>query len=458
MATAPASEGWTATAPASEGWWRYRYLLVLVLCICYSLQFFDRVAMGVVASPMMKDLGLTYAQYGNGTFLMLVFYGPMQTVVGIICDKFGARRVLLFSVVAWSLCTLWMAHVQSVNEWYLRQIIFGILCATEFVPSARIVARWFPKRQRAQGQSFLSYSWILPPAYAPVVVTILITILGSWRPIFTIAGLAGVVPFVLIFTWIHDRPEQKKGLRPEEICESYEDDIAEGTYTVEEVQQGKISKAKIAAQRISVAEIMRYPQWGKLCIAYIVLQALYWAAASWIPLYLKETFNFNLSAMGWWASAYFAGGVIGTFIGGRFSDKLFKGKRRPIIAISYLGVIPFLLLFATFAKGVSPLALLLSLSACGFFANLSWGAWFSLPAEMFSPEVHAKALGIMNGFGYFFGAAGAPLVMSRLVVKTSTGASYTWSWVFIAALAVIGFVLIMATRESKMTAQVKTTA
>jgi sugar phosphate permease len=381
---------------------------------------------------------------------MLLVYGPMQAVVGFICDRFGARRILIFSIVSWSLCTWWMAHVQSLNEWYLRQILFGILCATEFVPSARVIARWYPKRQRGQAHGFMNFAGMVSPTVAPVIVTLLMTAFGSWRPVFTIAAAVGVIPLVLMSAFIFDRPENKKGMSPEEITESYEDDIAAGTYTLEEVRQGKISPAKIAAQRISVGAIMRYPQWGKVCVAYIVIMALYWAAVSWIPLYLKETFGFNLMAMGWWSSSYFAGAVAGTYMGGLISDKLFKGKRKPVIALSYLCVIPFLILFATFQKGVSPTVLLLSLTGCGFFANLSWGPWYAWPSEIFSPEVLPKALGILNGLGYIIGGAGTPLVMSRLIVKTAAGTSYTWAWAFVAALPILGFLLIMTTKESEM--------
>ena len=287
------------TAATVKGtWWKYRYWVATVLTVCYSVQYFDRISMGVVASPMMKELGMTYADYGNGTFLMLAFYGPMQAVVGAITDKFGAKRVLLFSIVAWSLATWWMAHVSSIHEWYLRQIVFGILCATEFVPSSRILVRWFAKRQRAQAQAALSYAWILTPAYVPVVVAPLMTAFGSWRPIFTIAALIGIAPILCIMAWVTDRPEQKKSLSPDEISESYEDEIASGVYTLDEVKKGNISQAKIAAQRISTKKIMSYPGWIQICIAYIVVQALAWAAFSWIPLYLKETFDFNLNAMG----------------------------------------------------------------------------------------------------------------------------------------------------------------
>jgi MFS family permease len=76
-------------------------------------------------------------------------------------------------------------------------------------------------------------------------------------------------------------------------------------------------------------------------------------------------------------------------------------------------------------------------------------AYYSWPAEIFSPEVHAKALGIINATGYFFGAAGAPLVMSRLIVKSDAGVSYTHAWVFIAALAVIGFIPVITAKDMK---------
>jgi sugar phosphate permease len=411
---------------------------------------FDRVMMGVSAGPIMKDLHLTYAQYGNGMSLMLLVYGPMQAVVGFICDRYGARRILMFSIISWSATTWWMAHVQSLNEWYARQLLFGILCATEFIPSTRIVARWFSKRQRAQAHSFMNFSAMLCPALAPVIVTALMTTLGSWRPVFTIAASMGVLALVLMATWIVDRPEQKKNLSPEEISESYEDEISSGTYTLDEVRQGKIAPTKIAAQRISFGAIMRYPQWAKICIAFVVIQAMYWAAVSWIPLYLKETFGFNLMAMGWWSSVYFVGAVVAILTGAQISDRVFKGKRQPIIMISYGCAIPLLLLIATFQKGVSPAVLLTSLIVCGFFANLSWGAWYAWPSEIFSPEVVPKALGIMNGLGYIIGAAGAPLVMSRLIVKTATGVSYTWAWVFVAALPILGLLLIATVNEGKM--------
>lgn len=433
-----------------HGWWRYRYWIAIVLTFCYSIQYLDRVKTSVIAPLLMEDIGMTHAQYGDGTFLMLAFYGPMQAVVGWLCDKYGSKKVLLFSIVSWSVLTYWMAYMQTIPEWYTRQAMFGILCATEFVPSARLLARWYSKRQRAQAQAALSYAWIFTPAWAPLFVTILVAALGSWRPVFQIVACLGIFPLIAIALWVTDRPEDRKGISQEELEEIYEDEIKDGIYSIDELKRREISQEKIAKQaNVSIKEILTYPGFIQITVAYIVIQALFWAAVSWSPLYLKETFGFSLSEMGWWAIIYFAFGVLGSFVGSRCSDVVFKGHRKPIIALSYICTFPFLLLLAIFQQGVNPVALLLTLSAAGFFANLAWGPYYALPAEMFSPEVYGKALGIINAVGYFVGAAGAPLVMSRLIVETPTGMSYTWSWVFIAVLAFIGFLLAVTLKEVK---------
>ena len=99
--------------------------------------------------------------------LMLIFYGPAQLITGWVCDRVGSRRVMIFSIIAWSLLTYWQGNVRSVEEWYFRMVLFGLMIGTEFIPSTRLIVRYFPPLQRARGQSVLSWSWIVTPAWAP---------------------------------------------------------------------------------------------------------------------------------------------------------------------------------------------------------------------------------------------------------------------------------------------------
>jgi len=127
----------------------YRWVVAFVLFFCYSIQYLDRVKSTVLSPSIMKDIGLTTSDIGTGAFLMMIFYGPAQLISGIFTDKFGAKRILVFSIVAWSIMTAWMALIRTPTEYFIRMAMFGLLIGTEYVPSARILMRWFPREGRA---------------------------------------------------------------------------------------------------------------------------------------------------------------------------------------------------------------------------------------------------------------------------------------------------------------------
>ena len=139
---------------------RYRYLLLVVLTVCYTIQWLDRVTSPTLMPFVSTDLGFSAAEQGLGVALMMVLYGLSQWATGWLCDKIGSRKILIFSVFAWSCLTAWMANMHTASEWYVRMALFGVLIGTELVPSARLLVRWFPPRQRASAQSVLSWAWM----------------------------------------------------------------------------------------------------------------------------------------------------------------------------------------------------------------------------------------------------------------------------------------------------------
>jgi len=86
----------------------YRWVIAVTLFFCYSIQYLDRVKTAVLNPMIMKDIGLTASGVGTGAMLMMIFYAPAQYISGILTDKYGAKKVLIFSVIAWSLMTAWM--------------------------------------------------------------------------------------------------------------------------------------------------------------------------------------------------------------------------------------------------------------------------------------------------------------------------------------------------------------
>jgi len=415
----------------------YRWVVAFILFFCYSIQYLDRVKTTVLNPSIMKSIGLTASDVGTGALLMMVFYAPAQYISGILTDKFGAKRILIFSVIAWSAMTAWMGFIKSPTEYFYRMALFGLLIGTEYVPSARILMRWFNKSGRAKAQAMLSWAWILTPAWASIVATQMAVYFGDWRIVFFITAAMGVIPLVLITVLIFDRPEQYKNITQEELEYSYRDELDEGI-----LQKGeyKDTQAKILAQKkFTFLDLFKNSSYVAVIVVDVVMQIAFWGTLVWIPLYLSDVFQFKLATMGLWSALYFTAGALGSFTSSYISDKLFRNKRKVMILVCFIGLIPFILLLSSL-RTADPVILALALCGMGFFANMAWGPFLAVPAEIFTPEVYGKAMGFVNGVGYFVAAFAAKIFGMLVVVQAGGNKDYTMGWVFIAACVVVGIV------------------
>ncbi len=281
--------------------YRFRYLLAAILTICYSIQYLDRVKTNVLMPFISQDLGMSNVQIGIGAALMLIFYGPAQLVTGWICDRIGSKRVMIFSIISWSSLTYWQGEMRSVDEWYFRMALFGIMIGTEFIPSTRLIVRYFPPLQRARGQSVLSWSWIVTPAWAPLLATFMYTALGNnWRDVFHLLAFVGVVPLILTLVFVHDKPEKNGFVSNEEALESYSPEIEQGIILKEDVirRETVIISRQTRALDVPFSIILKTPGYIPLVFVYIACQLAYWGVMTWSAVYLTKVHGFAVMKMG----------------------------------------------------------------------------------------------------------------------------------------------------------------
>jgi sugar phosphate permease len=75
-----------------RGGYRFRYLLVASVTLCYAMQYLDRVKTNVLIPFISKDVGLTNYQIGIGAALMLIFYGPSRLIGVVAASKLVDKR------------------------------------------------------------------------------------------------------------------------------------------------------------------------------------------------------------------------------------------------------------------------------------------------------------------------------------------------------------------------------
>jgi MFS transporter, Spinster family, sphingosine-1-phosphate transporter len=105
---------------------RYIWVLVALLWVVAMLNYLDRQVIFSLFPPLQKEFGVSNVQLGLISTVFLWVYGALSPIGGFLADRFSRKRVILFSLVIWSLVTWATAHVGSFNQLLWARALMGI--------------------------------------------------------------------------------------------------------------------------------------------------------------------------------------------------------------------------------------------------------------------------------------------------------------------------------------------
>jgi predicted MFS family arabinose efflux permease len=158
--------------------------------------------------------------------------------------------------------------------------------------------------------------------------------------------------------------------------------------------------------------------------------ALYLFVNSWAPSYLTDEIGLSLASSGLLVAAFPAVGVLSRVSSGLVSDRLFGGRRRPVVLLSFLVAAPLVTGMAVLG---SVGALIVTLLGAGFAIQLTLGLSFAYVGELVSGRVAATAVAFQTAVG-LAGAFVAPIAGGAFI----EAAGYTTTFLAAAVLATVG--------------------
>jgi predicted MFS family arabinose efflux permease len=161
--------------------------------------------------------------------------------------------------------------------------------------------------------------------------------------------------------------------------------------------------------------------------------SLYLFVNQWGPSYLAEEVGLSLGASGLLVALFPAVGVLARASSGALSDRLFGGRRRPVLVASFLVAAP---LVVSLALATSVAVLVAALLVGGFAVQLTLGLSFAYVRELVAPRVAATAVAFQTSVG-LAGAFLAPIAGGAVI----DAAGYPAAFVVAGALGAVGFVL-----------------
>src|SRR5262245_48797779 len=198
---------------------RVRYVVLAVACSLAVLTYVQRQGFVACTPYIQEDLELDDKQMGYLAAVWLVAYGLFQVPGGLLGDRFGARHLLTFLVLSWSLTSGAVALTAALppGGWLVFAVLlvlrflFGTLQAGGFPGLARVLAAWRPGPQRGLAQGLVWTGSRLGGALAPPLLGLwLFKVCDGWpTPFWLLAGL-GLLWGALFGPWFRDRPAEMR--------------------------------------------------------------------------------------------------------------------------------------------------------------------------------------------------------------------------------------------------------
>jgi MFS family permease len=111
------------------------WLIVGVLWVVAALNYLDRIMITTMRDSLTQAVPMTDAQFGLLTSVFLWVYGLLSPFAGFLADRFNRSRLIVFSLLVWSLLTWLTGHARSFEELIVVRALMG-LSEAAYLPAA----------------------------------------------------------------------------------------------------------------------------------------------------------------------------------------------------------------------------------------------------------------------------------------------------------------------------------
>lgn len=389
-----------------------RYLVIAMLFLGWSLGNFDRFIINFAILDISKELQLTESLTGIVLSSFFAGYALMQIPGGWLADRFGYRKVLISTILVWSIFTVLTGAAWSFLSIIVIRFLFGVGEGSYFPAASKGIANWFPVDERSKAMSIMLTSGSIMGVVAPIVGTYLMLALG-WRDIFYIVGAIGIVVALSFFFLV----KEKNAPATEQV-------------------KAKTSKAPLR-------EVLKTPMIWKLFIAYFSIYAVNWGLTSWMPTYLSKVKGLELTAVGIYSAIPPFIGIFAMLCSGYVLDKMPQGRDKLIAGIFAI-IAGIGLLFM--ANAPSMLIFTICQSVVTVMLSFNIILITSVPLKILPEAVVGTANGFINTGAQFAGVL-TPMLIGFLV--EAFGGSYSAAFTMLIGFTIVCAVSLFLIRPNK---------
>jgi len=197
-------------------------MIVPTVALLYLFCFIDRANIGNARlAGLEKDLGLTGYDYNAVLSVFYVSYIVFEIPCNVLCKKMGPGWFIPATSLAFGICSLGTAFVNTYSQVCGVRFLLGIFEAGMLPGIAYYMSRWYRRSELAFRLSMYIVMAPLAGAFGGLLASGILTLdsvgsLTTWRMIFIIEGIITCGLSLIAFFTLTDRPSSAKWLTAEE--------------------------------------------------------------------------------------------------------------------------------------------------------------------------------------------------------------------------------------------------
>lgn len=368
---------------------RWRWTVFSVTWLSYAGFYLTRKGISVAKIGMLKDPHLHIDKTALAAIdaSLLTAYAIGQFVWGVSGDKCGARKVVMWGLLASVAAGFAMGASSTVLLFSVIFFIQGLCQSTGWAPLTKNMGCWFSRRERGRVFGWWCTNYAIGGMIASPFAGLMADHFLNWRYAFYAPAAVLFVIWVLFVTFQRNRPEDM-GLCPIEEYHA-EPPAVLAADAPNEAEEGSWQ---------AVIEVMKNRMVLLLSAVYFFLKPTRYAILFWGPVLVNEKLGTGMAESGLISVVFEAAGPIGVLASGYISDKLLQSRRMPVCVVSLL-LLSVVLFFAHMLTG-SVWAMSVLLFLVGFFLFGPDSLIVGTAAVDFGTKKGAStAAGLINGFG-----------------------------------------------------------
>lgn len=430
----------------------YRWVICLLLFLATAVNYMDRQVLSLTWKDFIApEFHWTDTHYGYITAIFSLVYAIANLFAGRFIDWMGTRKGYLWTIFVWSIGAClhaacgWLTQfslgiegsigllqatgamastiaITSVYFFIAARIILAVGEAGNFPVAIKVVAEYFPKKDRAYATSIFNAGATIGALIAPLSIPSLaryfknLGIGNGWEMAFIAIGALGFI-WMGFWVFLYKKPEENPRVNAAELTYISQDNNETA------VTEANGSKDDFDNQKISFLQCFKYRQTWAVFFGKFLTDSVWWFFLFWTPAYISDVYGFSsdtptaqmlifvLYAITM-LSIY--GGKLPTIIINRTGRDPYAARMKAMFVFS---LFPLLALFAQPLGNISYWLPIIIIGIAGA-AHQSWSAnIYTVVSDMFPKST----IGTIVGIG---GMAGG---VSSFIINIASGVLFDYA-------------------------------